>query len=180
MLQYGLPCNWIQEVPYMSNTSVSIESVESLLPKEFLELFQPFQVDQIKSMISSFLVMNFSVHKYVFEYCPKRSVHHPARSKLIRPTAENRCIAANIAISVLSLIMVNWLITLINLSRNGINWLMIHLDNFYIQWYTCCRHMSLIAIKYKRCHLYLLLFKLLFLDKPQPCHYPERDELAFV
>lgn len=40
--------------------------------------------------------------------------------------------------------------------------------------------MSLIVIKYKKSHLYLLLFKLLFLDKPQPCHYPERDELAFV
>ena len=49
----------------MSNTSVSIESVENLLPKELLELLQPFQVDQIKNMISSFLVMNFSVHEYV-------------------------------------------------------------------------------------------------------------------
>ena len=94
-------------MPYMSDTSVSIQSVENLLSKELLDLLQPFQVDQIKNLISSFLVMNFSVHKYVFEYCPKRSVHHPARSKLIRPTAENRCIAANIAISVLSLIMVN-------------------------------------------------------------------------
>ena len=36
---------------YMSNTSVSIESVENLLPKELLELLQPFQVDQIKNMI---------------------------------------------------------------------------------------------------------------------------------
>ena len=69
MSQYGLHCNWIQEVPYMSDTSVSIESVENLLPKELLELLQPFQIDQIKNMISSFLVMNFSVHEYVFEYC---------------------------------------------------------------------------------------------------------------
>ena len=61
----------------MSNTSVSIQSVENLLPKELLELLQPFQVDQIKNMISSFLVMNFSVHEYVFEYCPKCGVHHP-------------------------------------------------------------------------------------------------------
>ena len=65
----------------MSNTSVSIESVESLLPKELLELLQPFQIDQIKNMISSFLVMNFSVHEYVFEYCPKCGVHHPVLIK---------------------------------------------------------------------------------------------------
>ena len=91
----------------MSNTSVSIESVENLLPKELLELLQPFQIDQIKNMISSFLAMNFSVHEYVFEYCPKRSVHYPVRSKLVRPTVENRCIVANVAISVLSLITVN-------------------------------------------------------------------------
>ena len=39
--------------------------------------------------------------------------------------------------------------------------------------------MSLIAIKYKKSHLYLLLFKLLFLDKPQPCHYPEREQISF-
>ena len=39
----------------MSDTSVSIESVEKLLPKELLELLQPFQIDQIKNMISSFL-----------------------------------------------------------------------------------------------------------------------------
>ncbi len=61
----------------MSNTSVSLQSVENMLPKELLDLLQPFQVDQIKNMISSFLVMNFSVHEYVFEYCPKCSVHHP-------------------------------------------------------------------------------------------------------
>ena len=66
---------------YMSDTSVSIESVENLLPKELLELLQPFQVDQIKNMISSFLVMNFSVHEYVFEYCPKCGVHHPVLIK---------------------------------------------------------------------------------------------------
>ena len=65
----------------MSNTSVSIQSVENLLPKELLELLQPFQVDQIKNMISSFLVMNFSVHEYVFEYCPKCGVHHPVLIK---------------------------------------------------------------------------------------------------
>ena len=65
----------------MSNTSVSIESVENLLPKELLELLQPFQIDQIKNMISSFLVMNFSVHEYVFEYCPKCGVHHPVLIK---------------------------------------------------------------------------------------------------
>ena len=58
---------------YMSNTSVSIESVENLLPKELLELLQPFQIDQIKNMISSFLVMNFSVHEYVFEY--RKAMH---------------------------------------------------------------------------------------------------------
>ena len=57
----------------MSATSVSIESAENLLPKELLELLQPFQVDQIKNMISSFFVMNFSV----FEYCPKCGVYHP-------------------------------------------------------------------------------------------------------
>ena len=91
----------------MSDTSVSIESVENLLPKELLELLQPFQVDQIKNMISSFLVMNFSVHEYVFEYCPKCGVHHPVLIKVARPTAESRCIAASTAISVLSLIMVN-------------------------------------------------------------------------
>ena len=62
----------------MSDTSVSIQSVENLLPKELLDLFQPFQVDQIKNMISSFLVMNFSVHEYV---CPKCGVHHPALTK---------------------------------------------------------------------------------------------------
>ncbi len=61
----------------MSDASVSIRSVENLLPKELLALLQPFQVDQIKHMISSFLVMNFSVHEYVFEYCPKCGVHHP-------------------------------------------------------------------------------------------------------
>ena len=85
---------------YMSNTSVSIESVENLLPKELLELLQPFQIDQIKNMISSFLVMNFSVHEYVFEYCPKCGVHHPVLIKVARPTAESRCIAASTAISV--------------------------------------------------------------------------------
>ncbi len=56
-------------MPYMSDTSVSIQSVENLLSKELLDLLQPFQVDQIKNLISSFLVMNFSVHEYVFEYC---------------------------------------------------------------------------------------------------------------
>ena len=66
---------------YMADTSVSIESVENLLPKELLELLQPFQIDQIKNMISSFLVMNFSVHEYVFEYCPKCGVHHPVLIK---------------------------------------------------------------------------------------------------
>ena len=91
----------------MSNTSISIESVENLLSKELLELLQPFQVDQIKNMISSFLVMNSSVHEYVFEYCPKCGVHHPVLIKAGRPTAESRCIAANTAISVLSLILVN-------------------------------------------------------------------------
>ena len=65
----------------MSNTSVSIRSVENLLPKELLDLLQPFQVDQIKNMISSFLIMNFSVHEYVFEYCPKCGVHHPVLIK---------------------------------------------------------------------------------------------------
>ena len=30
---------------YMSNTSISIESVENLLPKELLELLQPFQIE---------------------------------------------------------------------------------------------------------------------------------------
>ena len=69
MSQYGLHCNWMQEMPYMSDTSVSIQSVENLLSKELLDLLQPFQVDQIKNLISSFLVMNFSVHEYVFEYC---------------------------------------------------------------------------------------------------------------
>ena len=29
----------------MSDTSISIESVKNLLPKELLELLQPFQVD---------------------------------------------------------------------------------------------------------------------------------------
>ena len=67
---------------YMSNTSISIESVENLLPKELLELLQPFQIDQIKNMISSFLVMNFSVHEYVFEYCSKCGVHHPVLIKI--------------------------------------------------------------------------------------------------
>ena len=65
----------------MSNTSVSIRSVENLLPKELLDLLQPFQVDQIKNMISSFLIMNFSVHEYVFEYCPKCGVPHPVLIK---------------------------------------------------------------------------------------------------
>ncbi len=69
MSQYGLHCNLTQEMPYMSDTSVSIQSVENLLSKELLDLLQPFQVDQIKNLISSFLVMNFSVHEYVFEYC---------------------------------------------------------------------------------------------------------------
>ena len=46
----------------MSDTSVSIESVENLLPKELFNLIQPFQIDWIKNMISSFLVKNFSVH----------------------------------------------------------------------------------------------------------------------
>ena len=59
----------------MSDTSVSIQSVENLLLKELLELLQPFQVDQIKNM------MNFSVHEYVFEYCPKCGVHHPVLIK---------------------------------------------------------------------------------------------------
>ena len=44
----------------MSNTSVSIQSVENLLPKELLD---------------------FSVHEYVFEYCPKCGVHHPVLIK---------------------------------------------------------------------------------------------------
>ena len=69
----------------MSDTSASIESVNNLLPKELQDLLQdllqPFQVDQIKNMISSFLVMNFSVHEYVFEYCPKCGVHHPVLIK---------------------------------------------------------------------------------------------------
>ena len=39
--------------------------------------------------------------------------------------------------------------------------------------------MSLIVIKYKKSHLYLLLFKLLFLDKSQPCHYHEREQISF-
>ena len=65
----------------MSDTSVSIQSVEKLLLKELLELLQPFKVDQIKYLDSSFLVMNFSVHEYVFEYCPKCGVHHPVLIK---------------------------------------------------------------------------------------------------
>ena len=65
----------------MFDTSVSIQSVENLLPKDLLELLQPFQVNQIKNMIASFLVMNFFVHEYVFEYCPKCGVHHPVLIK---------------------------------------------------------------------------------------------------
>ena len=60
----------------MSDTSASIESVNNLLPKELQDLLH-----QIKNMISSFLVMNFSVHEYVFEYCPKCGVHHPVLIK---------------------------------------------------------------------------------------------------
>ena len=66
----------------MSDASASIQSVENLLSKELLNLLQPFQIDQIKNIISSFLVMNFSVHKYVFEYCPKCGVHHPVLIKI--------------------------------------------------------------------------------------------------
>ena len=62
----------------MSVASVSIQFVENMLPKELLDLLQPFQVDQIKNMISSFLVMNFSVHEYD---CPKCGVHHPVLIK---------------------------------------------------------------------------------------------------
>ena len=91
----------------MSNTSV-FQSVENMLPKELLDLLQPFQVDQIKNMISSFLVMNFSVHEYVFEYCPKCGVHQTLDRVLYGcSTAGSGCIAASTAISVLSLIMVN-------------------------------------------------------------------------
>ena len=36
---------------------------------------------QKNCLISSFLVMNFSVHEYVFEYCPKCGVHHPVLIK---------------------------------------------------------------------------------------------------
>ena len=66
----------------MSDASASIQSVENLLSKELLNLLQPFQIDQIKNIISSFLVMNFSVHEYVFEYCPKCGVHHPVLIKV--------------------------------------------------------------------------------------------------
>ena len=80
-------------------------------------------------------------------------------SKLARPTAESRCIAASTAISVLSLIMVNWLITLINLSRNGINWSMTPLQD--ILW----RQVLIISASARKPHFACVISFLYFLEQ---------------
>ena len=76
-------------MPFISNISVSIQSIENLLTKELLDLLQPFQVNHIKNMIFSFLVMNLSVHECVFKYCPKCGVHHPVLIKAGKANSGN-------------------------------------------------------------------------------------------